>query len=159
MKLLLIDDELACIEAMERTLKPAGHECVLFENPLEALETFKKEHFDVVITDFKMPEMNGIEVLKEIRKLNPNTHVIILTGYANINNAIDSVNSGAYAFFRKPVDVKDFIETISKSEEELKNNKNKEVDLKRLANEYKKLKYISESLLNIIEQLTPGNKE
>ena len=158
MKLLLIDDEFACNESIKQILKPAGYECVLFENPCKALEAFKNDHFDLVITDFRMPEMNGIEVLKEIRKLDPNTRVIIMTGFAEIDNAIAAVNNGAYAFFRKPVDVRDFMETVSKIEEELKNNEEKEVNLNQLADEYKKLRQASESIKNIIDQLTPINQ-
>ncbi len=64
----------------------------------------KKEGADVVVTDFRMPNMNGIELLKTIRKLYPKTKVIIYAGYASEENAMASVNYGAYGFFRKPLD-------------------------------------------------------
>ncbi len=159
MRLLLIDDELPVIQSLELTLKPAGHECVLFQNPVEGVEAFKNEHFDVVVTDFKMPEMNGIEVLKEIRKYNSDVYVIILTGYADINNAIGSVNNGAYAFFRKPLNFQDLINTLNQIEDEIKSDKEKEVNLNLLSIEYKNLKAAFESLTNVVEKPSTGCKE
>ena len=158
MKILLIDDDFACIKGIQNFLRPAGFKCVLFKNPCKALKAFKNVHFDLVITDFLMPEMNGIDVLKEIRKMRADTRVIILTGYAEINNAISAVNNGAYAFFRKPLDPKELIETIKKIEEEIENKKEIEVNLNQLSIEYVKLSQAAESMKNIIEQLAPINQ-
>jgi len=116
---MLIDDDLPCINSLKDALVPGGYKCSVFQNPQEGISAFKKQDFDIVITDFKMPEMNGIEVLKEIRKYNPYAYVIMLTGYADIENAIESVNNGAYAFFRKPLNFKELMDTISKITYEL----------------------------------------
>ena len=119
MKILLIDDDLPCINNLKDALEPGGHECVLFQNPNEGIAAFQSDNFDVVVTDYKMPVMNGLDVLRTIREHNPETYIIIVTGFADTNNAIAAVNDGAYAFFRKPLDFNRFMKTIGKIEEEL----------------------------------------
>jgi len=159
MRLLLIDDELDCINVMRTVLRPAGHECDLFGDPVEALESFRKEHHDVVVTDYRMPEMDGIEVLKEIREINPETPVVILTGYADVENAIGAVNHGAYAFFRKPLDFNEFIGTLSKIENERKEREEQKVYFDKLAREYHTLRHTFESLKEVINRLVPEDEE
>ena len=119
MKFLLIDDDLPCIANLKDVLELGGHECVLFRNPNEGVAAFKDNHFDVVVTDYKMPVMNGLEVLRAIREHNPRAYIIIVTGYADKNRATDAVNDGVYAFFRKPLDFRRFMEIIFRIEEEL----------------------------------------
>jgi len=159
MRLLLIDDELDCINVMRTVLKPAGHESDLFENPVEALESFRRELHDVVVTDYRMPEMNGIDVLKEIRRISPETPVVILTGYADVENAIGAVNNGAYAFFRKPLDFNEFIGTLAKIEKELEEKRKHAEYMEKLSREYYALKRAFESLRGMVDGLTPGRKE
>jgi len=71
-------------------------------NGLEALELLKKEDFDLLITDLKMPQMGGIELLKEAKKLRPELLVIVITGYASLETAILALKEGAYDYIRKP---------------------------------------------------------
>ena len=139
---MLIDDEPEILDCLSAALALKGFPSKQFCNPKAAIETYMSEEFDVVISDFKMPEMNGIEVLKAVRKHNQDAAVIILTGYADTNNAITAVNEGAYAFFHKPPDFKSLLATLSKIEKELleiQNKENVEVDLMRLYLEYKDL--------------------
>ena len=158
MKILLIDNDLASINNLKDAIEPGGHKCVLFQNPKEGLSAYKKDKFDVVITDFKMPEIDGIEVLKTIRAQSPNVYVILLTGYADIENAIDSVNYGAHAYFRKPVKLKGLLEVISKIENEIKNNNEKKVNIDQLAIEYNRLRQAFESLQDVVEKFLPMSK-
>ena len=150
MKILLIDDELSGITTMEKMLDPAGHECVLCQDPIKGIEKFKMNNFDVVITDFKMPHMNGIKVLKEIRKYKPDACVIILTGYADTENAIASVNCGAYSYFRKPLNINKFMDTLSKIEKEL--CQTKEINSK--IQEVRKTLHLRDTLSTELEDLT-----
>jgi two-component sensor histidine kinase len=129
MKLLMIDDQINVISSLKEAVSPAGIDCVLCEKPEEALKKFKNGSFDVVVTDYQMPEMNGIEVLKEIQRMRPGTPVIILTGYADVGNAIDAVNHGAYAFFQKPVPFKRFLATLTEIQEKLRD---REIEKKRV---------------------------
>ncbi|HEX9935064.1 MAG TPA: response regulator, partial [bacterium] len=135
MKLLLIDDQINVISSIKEAVEPAGMDCVLCSKPVEALRQFREGQFDAVVTDFQMPEMNGIEVLKQIRKLRPDTPVIILTGYADVGNAIDAVNNGAYAFFQKPVPFKRFLSTLHELGEKLEDQRREKSRVDRLARE------------------------
>ena len=105
MKLLIIDDQPQVTNSLKEAIEPGGHECVIFNHPQKALNHFEKEYFDVVLTDLKMPDMDGIQVLRMIQQLRPGTPVIILTGYADTHNTIDAVNYGANAFFQKQVKI------------------------------------------------------
>jgi len=144
MKLLLIDDDLECIQYLKEALELGGNECILFQNPKEGVAAYDGKNFDAIITDFKMPQMNGIDVLKAVREKNPSAYVIILTGYADLDNAMAALNYGAYAFFRKPLNLKDLIKILSKIEDEI--------------NEYKKIKRNFDELHNTIDRVIPNIK-
>jgi two-component sensor histidine kinase len=135
MKLLLIDDQIDIIRCLKEAIEPNGHECLIYQNPKDAIKEFNKEHFDVVITDIKMQTMNGIEVLKAIQKIKPNTPVILLTGYADTNNSIEALNNGAFAFFRKPINLKMLFATLAEIEEKIKNYPTREMLCNRLIEE------------------------
>ncbi len=135
MKLLLIDDQINVISSIKEAIEPAGHTCVLCEKPELALRLFKENPFDVVITDYRMPGMNGIEVLKKVQNTRPETPVILLTGYADVNNAIDAVNHGAYAFYQKPIKIKQLLAAVLEIERKVHNRKKKENLLSHLVHE------------------------
>ena len=120
LKIMLIDDEPEILDCLSAALALKGFPSEQFCNPKAAIETYMSEEFDVVISDFKMPEMNGIEVLKAVRKHDPNAYLIILTGYSDVDNAIAALNNGAYAFFRKPLDINELLQILYKIEEERK---------------------------------------
>jgi len=135
MKLLLIDDQINVISSIKEAIEPAGHDCVMCEKPEQAIRLFKENPFDVVITDYRMPNMNGIEVLKKVQTIRPETPVILLTGYADVNNAIDAVNHGAYAFFQKPIQLKRLLAAIHEIGKKLHNRKEEENLLSHLVHE------------------------
>ena len=142
MRILLIDDDKDCLAVMKKFLEFGGFECDAFTDPIEALACFKIENFDVVITDIMMPEVKGIEVLRKVKAHNPGTFVIITTGYADLDNAVNAVNEGAYAFFRKPIELKKVIEKIQQIEKEKNftfNKQNLELSLVKLLQDYKEL--------------------
>ncbi|MFC1562713.1 response regulator [candidate division KSB1 bacterium] len=153
MKLLLIDDEQAIIESLKQSLEPTGYKLVTFVDPLEGVAAYKNDHFDVVIIDLLMPNMNGIEVLRTFRNHNPKSYVIILTGYANVDKTIEAVNNGAYAFFRKPFDYKVFINTLFKIEEKLQIENKKQIYYKQLVIELENFKKTFQKIQNINKKL------
>lgn len=114
MKILIIDDDYYSAKSVQGFLKPLEYETDVYQNPVQALEIFKAKKHDIVITDYKMPELTGIDVLKQIKYISPESFVILFTGYADVDSAIQAVNYGADAFFRKPVEVSRFLETIDK---------------------------------------------
>jgi two-component system NtrC family sensor kinase len=102
-KLLLIDDEPDILRVLSRSLKADGYEVACAQNGTEGIAVFEKEKPDIVITDIKMPGMDGIEVLKAVKELNVDTEVIIITGHGDIENAIEALKHGASDFINKPV--------------------------------------------------------
>ncbi len=79
-----------------------AYEVVTEGDPVKALELFKESHFDLVITDLKMPKMDGIRVLDAVKSVNPNVSVVILTAYATIETAVEAIRNGAYDYITKP---------------------------------------------------------
>ncbi|MGD2097015.1 MAG: response regulator [Desulfobacterales bacterium] len=102
-KLLLIDDEPDILRVLSMSLKADGYDVVTAPNGTEGVAAFERETPDIVITDIKMPGMDGIEVLKKIKALNDDTEVIIITGHGDIENAIEALKHGASDFINKPV--------------------------------------------------------
>jgi PAS domain S-box-containing protein len=102
-KILLIDDEPDIVRVLGISLKADGYHVIPALSGAEGLEAFTREKPAIVITDIKMPGMDGIEVLKKIKDLDPNTEVIIITGHGDIDNTIEALKYGASDFISKPV--------------------------------------------------------
>ena len=102
-RLLLIDDEKSNVDVMAISLRSDGYEVLISSSGEEGLEIFDREAPDIVITDIKMPGMDGIEVLKSIKERSDKTEVIIITGHGDVDNAIEALKHGASDFINKPV--------------------------------------------------------
>ncbi len=102
-KILLIDDEPDIVRVLGISLKADGYEVIPALSGAEGLEAFAREKPQIVITDIKMPGMDGIEVLGKIKDLDPDTEVIIITGHGDIDNTIEALKYGASDFINKPV--------------------------------------------------------
>ncbi len=112
MNILLVDDDISSVTALTNLLEHE-HTLRIASNGLDALQTFEVAHFDVVITDISMPKMNGIDLLKAIRGNNQTADVIILTGYPSMENIKDAEKFGVSGFFTKPLDVEQFMNTLT----------------------------------------------
>ncbi|TSA06935.1 MAG: response regulator [Deltaproteobacteria bacterium] len=102
-KLLLIDDEEGVRNILGLSLRNDGYNVLLAGDGRKGLELLKTEQPDIVLTDIKMPGMDGIEVLKKIKETRPETEVIVITGHGDMNMAIKSLQSDASDFITKPV--------------------------------------------------------
>jgi two-component system, NtrC family, sensor kinase len=102
-KILLIDDEKAIIRLLSMSLRSDGHEVFTALSGKQGLTVFQKEEPEVVLTDINMPGMDGIEVLKRIKSMQPDAEVVIITGHGDIDNAIEALKFGASDFINKPV--------------------------------------------------------
>jgi len=103
-RILLVDDEEGIRKVLGISLADGGYEVSTAENAEEALEIFHKEQPAIVLTDIKMPGMDGIELLKEIKTVSPDTEVIMITGHGDMELAIQSLKSDATDFITKPID-------------------------------------------------------
>lgn len=102
-KLLVIDDEPDILRVLSMSLRADGYDVFTAENGAEGLAAFEREDPDIVITDIKMPGMNGIEVLGKIKAREPDAEVIIITGHGDIDNAIEALKFGASDYINKPI--------------------------------------------------------
>ncbi|MGD2062446.1 MAG: sigma-54 dependent transcriptional regulator [Nitrospirota bacterium] len=111
-KILVIDDELPVREMVQRLLSESHYEVRLARNGEEGLALFRKEGFDLVVTDLSMPGMSGIDVLRAIKGEEASVPVILITAFATIDTAVEAIKSGAYDYITKPFDPDDLAITI-----------------------------------------------
>jgi DNA-binding NtrC family response regulator len=100
-RIMVIEDEEGMREFLKILLGKERYQVSAFEQGKDAIERFKEETYHVVISDIKMPGMDGIEVLTEIKRIDPSVPVILMTGHASMETAIDAVNKGAFAYLLK----------------------------------------------------------
>jgi DNA-binding NtrC family response regulator len=93
--------------ALADSLETSGYDVCIAENGDEALKMFHKHHFEVVVTDMRMPKMGGMDVLKEIKKISPQTPVILITAYGTVKTAVEAMKEGAAEFIMKPFSLDD----------------------------------------------------
>lgn len=120
LKLLIVDDEERFLSTTEKLLLKNGYEALTAKSGGQALEILGRHTVHVVILDVKMPIMDGIQTLKEIKQRFPLTEVIMLTGHASVESAVDGLKSGATDYLMKPTDIK---ELIQKAEEAFEKRK------------------------------------
>lgn len=125
---LIVDDEKAIRDSIQIVLTDEGYKTDTASDGEEALSKIKENNYDIVITDIKMPNMDGMELLKKATKLSPETFFIIMTAYASVKTAISAIREGAYDYLMKPIEFDDLL-----------------LRLKRLA-KYKKLSIENKSL-------------
>ena len=136
MRVLLLDDDTACLESLITALKPAGYQCDAFSDPVEAMRAYRKHEYDVVITDLKLPGMNGIQVLKLVRSWKRKTEVILITGYGDTESAIEAVNLHAYAYLVKPLNLGELVRILDTIAEQHRKQDELQSEQMRFAQEY-----------------------
>lgn len=123
--ILIVDDEPLVRRSLSEFLTLEGYTVTAASNGIEAMELLKNYSADMVISDIKMPEMTGIELLKHIRKTNFNAPVILITGYGSIENAVEGIKEGAYDYITKPIidsEIKLVIERLAREKQLIKEN-------------------------------------
>ncbi len=115
MKILVIDDDPSFNKMLTGFLLRNNYEVESAHSPQSALSLLKENIIDLVLTDFKLPEMNGIELMQEIKKIYKSIPVILITNYSDIRTAINSIKLGAYEFVTKPVIPDELLKTIQKA--------------------------------------------
>lgn len=95
-KILIVDDEPEMRIALETTLQRENYQLVCAEDGKQALEQFENQVFDLVLTDVRMPKLNGLELLREVKERSPETPVVMMTAYGTIDNAVEAMKEGAF---------------------------------------------------------------
>ena len=129
-KLLLVDDEVAFLEAMGRRLKKRDFTVFTATSGMEAIEILSEngDKVDVVILDVKMPGMDGIETLAEIKRKFPLIEVVMLTGHGTIASAIDGMKQGAFDYLMKPCDMKVLVSKVGEAAEKKRKHEEKIIE-------------------------------
>ena len=118
-EILVIDDEQIVGERLKASLEKDGYALETYTDPVTALDRIKEKVFDVVVTDIRMDNLDGIKVLEEVRKMSHRTKVIIITGYATLEIAREALTKGAFDFIAKPFKLKEIRQAIQKADEAL----------------------------------------
>jgi DNA-binding NtrC family response regulator len=102
LRVMILDDEPIVGRRLQQALSKHGFEMEIFEDPTKAVSRLGEIHFDIVVTDMRMEEMNGIDILEYVNANSPNTRVILITGYATVEVAREALVKGAFDFIAKP---------------------------------------------------------
>lgn len=114
-KVLLVDDEEEFLEIMSERMAARGMEVTCASSAEKAISLLEKESFDAIVLDFQMPEIDGMEALKAMKKKRPESQIILLTGYATIEKSVEAMKIGASDFLEKPADIEALAEKIKKA--------------------------------------------
>jgi two-component system, OmpR family, response regulator len=116
-RVLIVDDEVDFVETIVKRLKDRGLDVIGATSGREALDIMDGNEFDVAVLDVKMPGMDGIETLREMKKKNPMMEVIMLTGHGSVESGIQGLQLGAYNYVMKPVPLNDLLKQMTQAYE------------------------------------------
>ena len=122
LEVLLLDDEPIVGKRLKPALAKIGCNVEVFEDPKKALERIDQKDFDIVVTDIRMDEVDGLQVLEHVRQSSEQTKVIMITGYAMMSVAREAMEKGAFDFIAKPFKPDDLRKVIAKAAKELGSN-------------------------------------
>ena len=163
MKILVVDDEAPIREMLKKGLSQMGGFTIdVAQNGQEAIEKIEKDVFDLVLTDLKMPEMDGIELLKTIKGTRPEVMVILMTAFGSIQTAVEAIKIGADDYITKPIDFNELLVHISKAQKEsqlLRENRllrmevRKKFEFNNIIGKSRKM----QEVFSLIEKVAPSN--
>ncbi len=113
-KILIVDDERGVRESFEMILKIKDYEVTTFEDGESAISSLKQDMYDMAFVDYKLPGMDGIEVLKKIKEIDPTIEVVIVTAYASESSHANAITLGALEYLRKPFLMEEIYELVER---------------------------------------------
>ena len=119
MKLLIVDDDLPFRERLSRSMEKKGFDVVSSPNFKESVTKVNETKFDFAVVDMRLEDGSGLELVKEIQKISPETKSLLLTGYGNIATAVAAIKSGAIDYLPKPAEIDQIYDALTNSEETL----------------------------------------
>ncbi len=161
-KILIADDEKAIRDSLKMVLEEEGFTTETAADGEEALDKINNNEIEIVITDIKMPKIDGIELLDEVSKTHPDIFFIVMTAYASVNTAIDSLRKGAYDYLIKPIEFDDLIIRLKRLVEYKKLAQENKALRQRVSSEAGFTNLIGKSepmkkIFNLISQVAPTN--
>lgn len=122
--ILILDDEKIVGERLKSSLEKNGHTLEIYTDPVRAMDRVREKRFDVVILDIRMDKVNGIQVLEVVREKSDRTKVIMITGYATLEVARESLTKGAFDFISKPFKLREIHQAVQNAEAALQETVN-----------------------------------
>ena len=123
LSILILDDEPIVSKRLKPSLQKKGYRVETYTDSLTALQRVREQRFDIVITDLKMEGVDGMEFLTEVKKLWPETEVIVITGFATMDTAKESFQKGIFDFLAKPFKLSEINEVIERAKEKISGNR------------------------------------
>jgi two-component system response regulator HydG len=123
LKVLVIDDHRAHAEALAEALARDGFECVVAASGKEGARRVEQDEFDVVLTDLKMADLDGLAILRKVRAEAPETEVVMITGHGDVKTAVEAIKQGAANYLTKPVDMAELRAVVEKASERVRVNR------------------------------------
>ncbi len=138
-KILIVEDEEIVKETLAENLKEKGFFVETAENATNALTMIKQFYYDIMLVDYRLPDMNGLALIREANVISKETVSIVVTGYSSVETAVDAMRMGAYDYLLKPVDIESLV-----------------TEIKSIINEREVLKQGKETLHNsVMKELSP----
>ncbi len=159
-RILIVDDEQIALKNLEHIMKKEGYEVVGTQSGQNALKLLEDQQFDLVLTDLKMEKVDGVQILKRSRELHPDTEVVMITGYASIESAIQVMKKGAYDYIAKPFKLDEVRKVVREAIEKVM-LKRENAELREQIERYEgKAKFITQNpsvmrLLDTARQVAP----
>ncbi len=119
-KLLIVDDEKVALRNLEHVMKKEGHEVIATQSGAHALAFLDKQRFDVVLTDLRMEKVDGMQVLNRCRETSPDAEVILITGYATLESAVEAMKHGAFYYIAKPFRLEEVRKVVAEALEKVR---------------------------------------
>src|SRR5216684_4257922 len=120
LRVLVIDDEAFHAETVAESLERVGYECVVATTGSAGARKIEHEDFDVIITDLRMEDMDGLAIVRKARQELPDSEIIVITGYGDIKTAVEAIKEGAANYLAKPVDLAELRAIVEKASERLR---------------------------------------
>lgn len=139
-KLLIVDDEAAVRESLREVLRTDGYEIDAAETGEKALNAIQENDYDLILLDIRMPGMSGIEVLRKVNQVAPDTKVIMLTGHGTVETAVEALRHGAHDYILKPFSTQSILSSVSRGLANRIEKQQKKILLEQLESSLRRLK-------------------
>jgi len=159
-KLLIVDDEKVALKNLEHVMKKEGYEVTATQSGANALVHLDRQRFDVVLTDLRMEKVDGMQVLKKCRDQGPDVEVILITGYATLESAVDAMKHGAFYYIAKPFRLDEVRKVVAEAMTKVRLRRENEVLREQVASYEGKVRIITQDgemqrLLDMARQIAP----
>jgi DNA-binding NtrC family response regulator len=138
-RVLIVDDDKSIAEVLEGLISSNERTVQVCHDGVAALERIDKHPYDLILVDLIMPKVGGLDILKYAKKINPEIIVVILTGYASLESAIEAIRMGAYDYIRKPCKLEEIQIVVDNAIEKIKLNRENRALIKKLQDAYHEL--------------------